>query len=104
MQSCMVLRGTQGCLSSALVRAHKSSLWGPSQACLAILYAIKSIYFNWIMTPIFEPLENPSPPPFVSAVADFQYPDSGRAFVLPVALEPPGAKDQFAIMNLICLV
>lgn len=38
-----------------------------------------NLSFHWIMTPIFESLENPSPPPFVSPVADFQHPDSSRA-------------------------
>lgn len=56
------------------------------------------------MIPIFESAENLSPPPSVSPAADFQCPDSSRVFLSPAALQPPRAKDQFVIMNLICLV
>lgn len=80
------------------------ALCGSPQVRYVILYAIKSICFHWVMTLIFESLENPSPPPFVSSVADFQHSDSTGLSVLSVALQPPGAEDQFAVMNLICLV
>lgn len=87
--SCMEI---QRCFSRALVQTHKSPLWVPPRARHIILQAIKSIYFNWKMTPIFESLENPSPSPFVSPVADFQCPDSSRAFCPPCS--PPATRDQ----------
>lgn len=56
------------------------------------------------MTPIFESVENP---PYLHLYLQRQISNiltAAELFVLPVALQPPGAKDQFAVMNLICLV
>lgn len=94
----------QGSFSKVLVQTHKSSLWIPPQAHYIILQAIKLIHFNWIMTPIFESVENP---PHLHLYLQRQISNiltAAGLSVLLVALQPVGAKDQFAVMNLICLV
>lgn len=75
-----------------LLRLTKALCLCSPWAHSVILQAIKLIYFNWIMTPIFESVENPSPPPSVSPAADFQHPDSSRAFCPPCS--PAATKGQ----------